>query len=176
MPHPLDFIQASSRKKIFFPLLVLTLGLLGVFQLLDAPLQNPVSSSGIVSFELAGTPSKADAITQSWDARAQLFAAFGLGLDYLFMIAYGLTISLGVLMAASKQGGGFEKASNYVGWGVLVATLFDAIENFFLWQILIGGGFSFYPRMAAVSAMLKFILLIIGLGFALTGWLWKKKE
>ena len=176
MSHPLGFIPASSRKKIFFPLLALTLGLLGVFQLLDAPLRNPVSPSGIVSFELAGTPSKADAIIQAWDASAQLFAAFGLGLDYLFMIAYGLTISLGVLMAASKQGGSFEKVGNYVGWGVLVASLFDASENFFLWQILIGEGFSFYPRIAAVSATLKFILLIIGLGFALIGWLWKKKE
>ena len=62
MAHPLDFIPASSRKKIFIRLLALTLVLVGVFQFLDAPLRNPVSSSGIVSFGLAGTPNEADAI------------------------------------------------------------------------------------------------------------------
>ena len=176
MPHPLDFIPTSSHKKIFLPLLVLTLVLLGVFQLLDLPLRNPVSPSGIVSFELAGTPEKADAIIQSWDASAQLFAAFGLGFDYLFMIAYGLTISLGVLMAASKHGGKFSQIGGYVGWGVLLASLFDALENFALWRLLSGSATAFCPYVAAVSATIKFVLLIIGLGFALVGWLLKKKE
>ncbi|OQX65569.1 MAG: hypothetical protein B6I38_01170 [Anaerolineaceae bacterium 4572_5.1] len=176
MLHPLDFIPALSRKKIFFSLLTLTFILVAVFRLLDAPLRNPVSPSGIVSFELAGTPPKADAILQSWDSRAQLFAAFGLGIDYLFIFAYGLTLSLGVLMVADKQGGKFAAFANYMGWGVLLASLFDAVENFALWRILIGGGASFYPRMAAFSATIKFFLLALGLGFALAGWLWKKKE
>ena len=126
MSHPLDFIPTASRKKAFFPLLALTLGLLAIFRLLDAPLQNPVSPMGIVSFELAGTTEKADAIIQAWDSRAKLFAAFSLGFDYLFMFAYGLTISLGVLMAASKHGGIFAKVGNYLVWGVLLASLLDA--------------------------------------------------
>ena len=176
MFHPLDFIPAYSRKKIFISLLMLTLVLIGIFGLLDAPLRNPVSPSGIVSFELAGTPEKADAIIQTWDSRAQLFAAFGLGYDYLFLITYGLTLSLGVLMAATKQGGKFEKVGAYVGWGVLLAALFDAVENFFLWRILSGVASSFCPRMAAFSAIVKFFFLVLGLGYALVGWLWKKKE
>jgi len=176
MSHPLDFIPAPSRKKIFFPLLALTLVLLGVFQLLDGPLQNPVSPNGIVSFELAGTPEKADAIIQSWDSRAQLFAAFGLGLDYLFMLAYGLTISLGVLMAGAKHGGKFEQLGALMGWGVLLASLLDAIENLALWRILSGWATPYYATTAAISATIKFTLLLLGLGFALIGWLWKKNE
>lgn len=175
MSHPLDFIPASSRKKTFFPLLALTLGLLTLIQLLNTPLQNPVSPMGIVSFELAGTPQKADAIIQAWDARARLFAAFSLGLDYLFLLAYGLVISLGVLMVAGKEGGKFAKISAYVGWGVLLAALLDAIENFALWRLLSGSATEFCPRLAAISATAKFFLVFLGLGFAFVGWLWRKK-
>lgn len=175
MSHPLDFIPASARKKTFFALLALTLGLVGVFRLLDAPLRNPVSPSGIVSFELAGTMERADAIIQSWDARAQLFAAFGLGFDYLFLIVYGITISLGVLMAGEKHGRKFVKVGNYLGWGVLFAALLDALENLALWRLLSGWAQPHCPLVAAISAKIKFSLLLLGLGFSLFGWLWKKK-
>ncbi|MBT3315066.1 MAG: hypothetical protein HN390_10680 [Anaerolineae bacterium] len=175
MSHPLDFIPTSSRKKIFILLLALTFILVGIFGILDAPLRNPASPSGIVSFELAGTVEKANTIMESWDSRAQLFAAFGLGFDYLFLLVYGLTISLGVLMVASKHGGKFAEMGSYVGWGVLLAALFDAVENFALWRLLSGSATAFCPRVAAISATIKFFLLALGLGFALIGWLRKKK-
>ncbi len=176
MSHPLEFIPEKSRTKIFVPLLIFTLGLLGVFRLLDGPLKGPATPAGIVSFELAGTVEKANTIMESWDARAQLFAAFGLGLDYLFLVAYGLTISLGVLMVTAKHGGKFVVLGNYLGWGALLASLFDAIENLALWRILGGWATPYCPRVAALSATIKFILIIIGLGFALLGWLLPKRE
>jgi len=176
MKHPLEFVQERSRKKIFFPLLALTLGLLGVFRFLDSPLQNPAAPNGIVSFELAGTLEKANTIMQSWDARAQLFAAFGLGLDYLFMLVYGITISLGVLMAARKHGGKFAMVGSFVGWGALFAALFDALENLALWRLLSGWAAPQCPGVAAFSATIKFILILIGLGFALLGWLLPAKK
>ena len=128
---------------MFFPLLALTLGLFGIFGILDFPLRTPSAPLGIVSFELAGTPENANAIIESWDQRAKLFAAFGLGLDYLFMPAYALTISLGVLMALRKHGGWFTKIGGAIGWGALLAALFDAVENVFLWRLC---------RMAAFGA------------------------
>ncbi len=176
MFHPLEFIPEKSRRKVFIPLLILTLGLLGVFRLLDAPLQNPAAPSGIVSFELAGTVEKATTIMESWDERAQLFAAFGLGLDYLFLVVYGVTISLGVLMVATKHGGKFVKVGSYIGWGVLTASLFDALENLALWRILSGWAQPHCYQVAAISATIKFGLLIIGLGFALVGWVLSKKS
>ncbi len=175
MSHPLECIPEKSRKKIFIPLLTLTLILLGVFRLLDAPLKGPATPAGIVSFELAGTIEKANTIMESWDARAKLFAAFGLGLDYLFLVAYGLTISLGVLMVATKHGGKFMQFGKYVGWGVLLASLFDALENFALWRMLSNTGTTFCPCVAAFSAAIKFILLLVGLGFVLFGWLLPKR-
>ena len=176
MSHPLDFIPNTAQKKIFFALLALTLGLVGVFSLLDAPLRTTAAPNGIVSFELAGTPEKADAIIQSWDARAQLFAAFGLGFDYIFMPAYALTISLGVLMALRKHSGIFSKTGIYAGWGMLLAALLDAVENVALWRLLSDTATSFCPRVAAVAATIKFGLILLGLGVALIGWVMPKKN
>ena len=175
MSHPLDFIPSTTQKKVFFALLVLTLGLFGVFRYLDGPLRVPDAPNGIVSYELAGTPEKADSIIQAWDARAQLFAAFGLGLDYLFMPAYALTLSLAVLMALRKQGGWFAKLGAFVGWAALLAALFDAVENVALWRLLSSTATSFCPRVAAVAATIKFGLILLGLGFALIGWVMPKK-
>ncbi len=176
MSHPLDFIPKTVQKKIFFPLLALTLGLFGVFNLLDAPLRTDAAPKGIVSFELAGTPAKAESIIQSWDARAKCFSAFGLGLDYLFMPAYALTLSLGVLMALRKHDGAFSLLGVYLGWGALLAALFDAVENFALWQLLNGRAFASAPRVAASAATIKFTLILLGLAFALIGWLLPKRE
>ena len=176
MSHPLDFIPGTARKKVFFALLVLTLGLFGVFRYLDGPLRVPDAPNGIVSYELAGTPEKADSIIQAWDARARLFAAFGLGIDYLFMPAYALTISLGVLMVLRKRSGWFAKLGAYVGWGALLAALFDAVENIALWRLLSGTATPFCPRVASIAATIKFSLIILGILFALLGWLLPKKN
>ena len=175
MRHPLDFIPASAYKKTFLPLLALTLVLVGVFRLLDGPLQTPAAPNGIVSFELAGTPQKAESILQSWDSRAQLFASFSLGIDYLFMLTYGLTISLAVLMAGEKHGGKFAQLGALLGWGILLAGLLDAIENLALWRILIGVGTNSCPRIASISATIKFVLILLGLLFTLAGWVWRKR-
>jgi hypothetical protein len=176
MQHPLTFIPSDKRKSIFVSLLALTLILFAVFRVLDAPLRTPAAPNGIVSFELAGTPAAAQAMIASWDARAQLFAAFGLGLDYLFMPAYALTLSLGILLAAGRHAGAFAKVGAWLGWGALIAPLFDAVENFALWQVLLGDFQALWPRLAAICATVKFILLLLGLAYALIGWLWPKQK
>jgi hypothetical protein len=193
MKHPLDFIPAEYRKQIFFPLLFLTLGLFGVFWILDQPLRTPSAPSGIVSFELAHSVDQASAIVTEWK-RATLplssvagqanpdvvntvyaFAAFGLGLDYLFMPVYGLALAFGTLLAGARQGGRFKSLGAVAGWGALAAMLFDAVENFALFQILLGRVVEPYPQVAFYCASIKFVLLIFGLAVALVGWLFPKK-
>ena len=176
MNFPLSWIPSENYKKIFFPLLTLTIILLVILQFLNQPLVNPISPSGMVSFELAGTTENAQAIIASWDPNAQLAAAFGIGLDYLFLLTYGLTLSLGILMASGKQGGKLEVAGIFISWGILVASLLDAIENYALWRILVGVTAEIYPRVAAFSAKVKFFLIFVGIGFALVGWLWRKES
>jgi hypothetical protein len=176
MHHPLDFISPANRKPAFLPLLALTLILFAVFRVLDAPLRTAAAPNGIVSYELAQTPDAAQAMINSWDARAQLFAAFGLGIDYLFMPAYALTLSLGILLAAGRHPGVFARLGTWLGWGALAAALFDAVENFSLWQILTGNIQPNWPGLAATCATVKFALLLLGLAYALPGWLWPKHK
>ena len=176
MRHPLDFISSDKRRPLFLSLLALTLLLFAVFRVLDAPLRTAAAPSGIVSYELAGTPAAAQSILASWDARDRLFAAFGLGLDYLFMPAYALTLSLGILLAAGRHAGAFAKLGAPLGWGALAAALFDAVENFSLWHFMLGDFQVLWPRLASICATVKFTLLLLGLAYALIGWLWPKRK
>ena len=118
--HPLQFVPLSYRKQFFFTFLFLTLVLFAVFRVLDQPLQTDAAPNGIVSFELAGNTLTARAITDSWKQLslllsatrqpnpdivnvAYVFAAFGLGLDYLFMPIYALALGLATLLVTQKS-------------------------------------------------------------------------
>ncbi len=194
MKHPLENIPSTSRKPLFFTFLAGTLILFAVFRVLDAPLRTPAAPNGIVSFELAGTPFQALAIIDSWHeqsylassvagepvpgmvSRAYSFAVFGLGIDYLFMPVYATALALGILLAARKHGGWFFTLGAWLGWGAYAAMLLDAVENYALARmLLLDEVWSPYPEVAAFSASSKFFLLLLGLLFALVGWLWPKK-
>jgi hypothetical protein len=174
MQHPLGFIPQQLRKSLFYVFFVLTLIIFGVFRGLDTPLRTDAAPSGIVSFELARTVDIAQSIIKSWDSNARLFAAFGLGLDYLFMPVYALALSLGLLLTLNGRTGWYYHLTAWMGWGTFAAAVFDAVENFSLWKELTGGVFSPYSQIAALCATLKFALLILGLIAIIAGKLIRK--
>ena len=195
MTHPLDFIPSDKRKLVFFAFLAGTLILFAVFRVLDTPLQTSAAPKGIVSFELAGTAFQAQAIIDSWHemaymissvegepvpgfvSRAFSFAAFGLGLDYLFMPVYATALALGILLSAGRHEHWFATFGTWLGWGAYAAALFDAVENYALARMLLMNQvWSPYPEVAAFCASVKFGLLSLGLVYALVGWLWPKKK
>ena len=182
MKHPLENIPSTSRKPLFWAFLAGTLILFAIFRILDAPLRTAAAPNGIVSFELAGTPFQAQAIIDSWHemaflvssvegepvpgfvSRAYAFAAFGLGVDYLFMPVYATALAFGILLAAGKHGSWFARFGAWLGWGVYAAALFDAVENYALARMLLMNQvWSPYPEVAAFSASVKFVLLSLGL-------------
>ncbi len=158
---------------LFWPALILTLIIFAAFRIVDAPLQNPSAPSGIVSFELAGSVAKAQGMIDSWDTEAQHYAAFGLGLDYLFMVSYALAIGLGCLRAADVLGRRWIRLAGLgrlLAWGMGVAALLDAVENFALMKMLLAGAASApWPALAAGCAAIKFGLVIAGLIYGLAG-------
>ena len=175
--HPLAFIPNNNRNSIFYIFLAATLLIMVVFRfVLDPPLQTEAAPQGIVSFELAGSQLKADEIIASWDATAQLYAAFGLGFDFLFMPVYATAIALGVLLAAGRHPGKFASLGVWFGWGAYVAAVFDAAENVCLFNLLLGNSGADYAGMAAIYATLKFGLILLGIAFALIGWIWPKAK
>lgn len=175
--HPLSFIPDNKRRSVFYLALAATLIVMAVFRMvLDPPLQTSAAPNGIVSFELAGSQLKADEILSSWDATAQLYAAFGLGFDFLFMPIYATAIALGVLLAAGRHPGKFASLGVWVGWGVYAAALFDAAENICLFNLMLGNSGPNYAGMAAIYASLKFGLIALGIVFSLIGWIWPKTK
>jgi hypothetical protein len=188
MKHPLEFFPVHLRKPFFFAFLILTLLLLAIFWILDQPLRTEAAPRGVVSFELAGSPLAAREITESWKKLSTLlsatgkpnpdivnvayvFAAFGLGLDYLFMPVYALALGFATLLVAQKQTGRIHLLLVLAGYGAFAAALFDAVENYALFQVLLGKVGSSYPEIAASCATVKFGLLVFGILVALIGWL-----
>lgn len=174
MKHPLEFLPLHLRKPFFFVFLGLTMLIFGVFGALDQPLRTSAAPYGIVSFELAGSPERAFQIMVSWEGGCEdcppirkfqpyLYAAFGLGLDYLFMPAYALALSLGLLLAGAGRAIWYSRWTAVMGWGAFAAALLDALENYALWQVLTGDFSPAMTQMAAVCAVLKFSLLAVGI-------------
>lgn len=163
MRHPLEFVQPEYRKRLFLAFLFLTLILFAIFRVLDKPLQTEYAPNGIVSFELAGSPQNAAHIVLTWSEGALLNAAFGLGIDYLFMPLYAFALAFGSLLAAGKHSGWLRSLGAAAGYGAFAATLFDAVENYALYQVLLGAFDSSYPALAAACAAIKFGLLAFGL-------------
>jgi hypothetical protein len=100
MQTHLQRISPIQRKTVFFTFLWLPILLMIIFARTGAPLFTSAAPQGVVSLELAGSVEKAQQIIASWDKTARLMAAFGLGLDYLFMVVYPLTIGLACIWAA----------------------------------------------------------------------------
>jgi hypothetical protein len=194
MNHPLRLIPHADRRRLFFTFLALSLIFYAVFGILDAPLRTEAAPNGIVSFELAGTPQAAREITDSWKQLSLLlsattdrpnpyivntpyvFAAFGLGLDYLFMPVYALALAIGTLLAAHKHTGWIQSLAVAAGYGAWVAALFDAVENYALLRVLLGAVESSYPAIASFCAIVKFGLIGFGILVGLAGWLLPEKR
>ncbi len=172
--HPLEFIPQTLRKPLFYFFFACTLVIFGIFRPLNVPLQTSAVPNGIVSFELARTLDSSQAMRRSWDENARLIAAFGLGFDYLFMPVYALALSLGLLLAGNGKANWYRSIAALLGWGAFAAALFDAVENYSLWQALAGNMNPSFPQIAAFCAMIKFILLITGLLTAIARFAIKK--
>ncbi len=176
MNHPLDLIPDKSRKPIFWAFLTGTVILFAIFRPLGAPLTTSAAPAGIVSFELARTPVNAAAMIASWDSHAQLYAAFGLGFDFLFMPVYALTLSLGALLAAGRHPGWFACLGAWLGWGAFLAALLDAVENVGLWHSLLGPVSAPWPLVSYWCAAFKFAFILLGIAYGLIGWVLPKKK
>lgn len=189
MTHPLEFVPMQYRLRCFLLFLALTIIIFLIFRVLDEPLHTEAAPNGIVSLELAGSAEQSALIVSSWrpcgsgfpddtiscDSTPLLYAAFGLGLDYLFMPAYALALAFGILLATQRHGSILKYIGALAGYGSFAAALFDVVENFALWQILLGAFQSGYPDIAAFCARIKFGLLIFGSLAVLVAWILPKK-
>lgn len=173
MNHPFLKLSPHDRRPVFYILFGLTLALLVFMNFQAYPLITPAAPYGIVSYELAGTVSQAQAILDSWDPAARLSAAFSLGFDYLFMLVYSTTLSLACAWAGTVLSGRrwpFASSGVLLAWGAWLAALFDAMENLALTVILFGSVVSPWPWLAWICAISKFGLIFIGMTYGILAW------
>lgn len=172
MPDPYSNLPVSLRRRLMLIASLVSILILIVFGWLGAPLTTPAAPMGMVSFQLARTPHQLQAVLSSWDITTQLIAAFCLGLDYLFMSAYALAISLadrwaGEVLRARRWP--FASLGIPLIWGVWLAALLDAVENAAQAAMLFGRAEAFLPGFTWLVALLKFGLVFIGLTYAFFG-------
>jgi hypothetical protein len=86
--HPFSSLASATIKGIFWPMFFMTILLMVVLNVVGIPLTTKAAPYGIISYELAGKVPRAAQILSSWDYDAQIHAAFSLGLDYVFLLAY----------------------------------------------------------------------------------------
>jgi hypothetical protein len=143
-----------------------------VLCIINLPLQNPNAQNGIVSFELAGNLATSTKILNSWDSSAKLSASLSLGIDYLFLFLYSLFFFV-VILKISKYFKNslklFSKIGIYLALLQPLAALFDAIENYFLIQLLFGSVNGAFSILAFWSASIKFLIIILGVIYLLSG-------
>ncbi|MFO1432902.1 MAG: hypothetical protein U1F76_22775 [Candidatus Competibacteraceae bacterium] len=129
--------------------------------------------AGMLSYNLAGSQARAQAVLAAWSGSARERALLFLGLDYLYLCIYPAFISLGCARLALSL---FDLAprlaalGKYLSWLVLAAGGFDAVENYALIRQLLTAPSELWAQVAWWCALPKFGLPLIGLGYLLAGY------
>ncbi|HKG22012.1 MAG TPA: hypothetical protein VKC34_08945 [Blastocatellia bacterium] len=176
--HPFERLSPAGRGRLFLPLLVITSLVTSAMVLIGRPLSadRAVSPNGIVSFEMARSTDESEAIMAAWGEKGRIRAGFSLGLDFLFILAYATTISLGCVMAAALFGRGrfggrkwLALAGVALAWGQAAAGILDGIENTALVSMLLDSASESLRLTAYWSAWMKFKLVYAGILYAAAG-------
>ena len=151
MNHPLK--RYSFKVKWLCPLLIILVIPL-ILVLFFIPL-NP----SILEFEFFPVN-----VLQNWDELEKRWAAFSLGLDFLFLIVYSTLLSLLCIRTADDLK---SDLGIWIAWGQWFAALCDAVENISLVGILFDSQIGWLAIVSPTAAFIKFLLMIIGLIYIL---------
>jgi hypothetical protein len=167
--HPFQLIPFKNACILVVVFAIFTFSIASQLNKIGQPLTIPgISPHGILSLEFAFTEKNALEIVKAWsDANILSRAIILQRLDFLFIAAYSVTLSL-LCILATKLLYNFDPRWLWIGvglaWGQLAAALFDVVENLCLFPFLYGATENLFPlaSLAAVSAGLKFILIGVG--------------
>ena len=165
------FLEKLNEFPRTLYVLIITVGAFILFilinQLVFAPLSALVSTYNVLDFEFAWTADRIGIIFTAWGAAGMEAQALGIYWDFLYIIGYGFFISGCILLVSRILSGKYQKIGLYITITPLIAGIFDLIENINL-LIMLQNPASFstiVPFIASVSALIKFALLILGIGF-----------
>lgn len=174
--QPFHWLSNSAQRRAFFIFTLLSVLVMLVLGSLSNQLKfHCHCDNEIVRFELAGEQSQAVGIMNSWGPEGRVIAGLSLGLDYLYIVAYVISISLGCVLVAQRLSQ-YSRMLFVMGltlaWLQLLAGLLDGFENFALIKILFGAQEPFYAPLARWCAIPKFaITLGLGVPYILLGFI-----
>lgn len=130
-----------NAKQLLFFLLAGTLIMIIVMRWHGKPLtQTPSAKAGIVSLEFAKSKQKAGAIVEEWsrvpDADLKKHAVNNTRIDFIFILFYSLFLYAACYYFSLTQKKAVAAFLRTVALLGLTAGLLDAVENYFLFQML----------------------------------------
>jgi len=171
---PYNNTTPGFRKKMLYWSGIFTVVITVIFNILDQSLVTPGDevADGMVAFELTNNIHDARIMVDMWGEKGRLVAAFSLGLDYLYLIAYALFLGIIAYETGKKLTGRsalLAKPGYWLSWLMILAAVYDAIENFALIRILTGCQYSLWATTAYYFATIKFAIVIITLVYIFLG-------
>lgn len=162
-------LPSRGESPLVLGLVVALLAASRWMSVLGEPLATAASPTGIVGFELAGTAARAAAILASWDEAARQAARSQTFWDtVLFVPLYVVALSAwGIWCARRLPGGPAARLGVLLAWAMPVAGVLDWIENAQLVAQLDHGASAGRAALAAVSAAVKFAIVLSTLAYAL---------
>jgi hypothetical protein len=166
--------RAMTRRRWLIVLGAITIALAALLLAVD-PSSEGEGRPGIVAWEFAWDEQGAAEILADWGEDGRDAARLSLRLDFLYLLAYGAFLTLAAAatrdLAAER---GWRRMARFGPFAMVSATagaLFDAVEDVCLLIALEGEGGDLAPRLGAVFASLKFLLLSVVCVYLLAG-LW----
>ena len=163
-------LRGRSRRRALWLSGLLALGLFVVLAIIEQEVTRG-GARGIVPFEVAGTSERAREFLDEWGPDRHDTVRASLIVDYPYLIAYSVFLSLVCAAVAdiNARRPGFARAGTLAAWTALAAGLFDACENASLLLVVETGGDQPWPALGALFAGLKFTCAIAATLYALTG-------
>lgn len=158
-------------KYTWWALLALTLGVGGVIAIIDEGIRTPAAPLGIVSFELCAYSDACTEVMHGWNTYATKLATLSLGVDYLFMLLYPAAIYVSLWFMLPLLAPRLQTLTRWVAWSSWGMAFTDAVENYFLTQMLLTGSVQGLAWPAAIFASIKFAILAVTLGWLVMVWL-----
>jgi hypothetical protein len=172
MKNPLESLSRPKLASFLGLMLVWSIILLLILQYADRPLRTEAAPKGMVSFQFAGSFTKAQIILDSWGGKAGLYAAFSLGFDYLFMLVYSTTLALGCIGSSrvlKEKKWRLQGMGGTLAWGMWGTALVDGIENLALFMLLLENRSVFLAPLAWGAALIKFSAIMTGAAYCIYG-------
>jgi len=140
---PLERLARDRFWRTFVELLALNVGISLALLVAGRDLRTDAAPNGLLTLQFAGDVEDVGRILRSWSPRARAVAAFGLGLDYLYMPIYAAGASfLGAKLALAARHRGRTGLAGWVAavaWLPWLAAAADATENAAALELVLGG-------------------------------------